>query len=420
MAQSMKTGDERLGTRVIGWRSAWSLADQMVSSVTNLVLLVLVARAAPLPDIGAFAVAFTIYQFVLALSRPLNTDPLVVRFSAAGADDHRRAAFGAVSGALCLGIALFPFGLAASAVLGGPTGGALLALGGFAPALFVQDAWRFVFIGAGVPRRALTNDVVMLVTLLGAGVFVTLWGQGRAVEFVVAWGIAASAGTVVGLFQTSIRPRMRAGISWWRETGSLGSRMLGENVLAMGAYSLTLLAIALLTGVSELGKLRTAQVAVAVTNPVMLAAGMVVAAEGTRLRSASDPRLRRLVEGAALAVAAVPLVIGLLWWLLPEPLGRALLGGAWEVSRSLVPVAALLAAGIGATTVLSAGLRAVGGAASALRCRALAAPLTVSSGVVAAALAGPGAAVGAMATAELLCTAMMRRTFRLATRGDDE
>lgn len=400
---------------VVRRRSAWSLADQVVSSVTNLVLLVMVARSTSLAEIGAFTVAFTVYQFVLAVSRPLNTDPLIVRFSAAAQEGHHRAAAGAAGGALCLGLLIVPVGLLAWATVGGSPGRALLALAVFAPALFLQDAWRFVFVSAGTPRRALENDVAMLVSLLVFGVMAANVTPPRAVTFVIAWGAAALVGVVVGAVQTTLRPRLAAGRAWWRETGSLGSRMLGENVLAMGAYSLTLLSIAVVSGVPALGKLRTAQVAIAVTNPVMLAAGMVVAAEGTRLRSAGDRRLTKLVARAWLAVSAVPVLVAAVWWALPESAGRRLLGDGWSSARPLVLGAALLGAGIGATTVLSAGLRATERAASALRCRAVTAPLTVSGGLVGAWAAGPEGAVLAMAAAEAVGTALMWRTFRRAT-----
>ncbi|MCA1690683.1 MAG: hypothetical protein LC733_00220, partial [Actinobacteria bacterium] len=208
--------------------------------MTNLVILVMVARSTSLAEIGAFAVAFTLYQFVLALSRPLNTDPLVVRFSAAAPEDHRRAAVGAVSGALGLGLLILPVGAVTWVVVGGGTGAAVLGLAAVAPALFLQDAWRFVFVSAGTPAKAMVNDLAMLVSLVLFGVVASEIGTGRAVDFVVAWGMAALVGVVVGAVESSLRPRISAGISWWRETGNLGSRMLGENVLAMGAYSLTL------------------------------------------------------------------------------------------------------------------------------------------------------------------------------------
>ena len=62
-------------------RIGWNVADQIVSSGTNLALSVLVARSLSVDGFGAFAVAFTVYSFLIGASRSLIGQPLVVRFA---------------------------------------------------------------------------------------------------------------------------------------------------------------------------------------------------------------------------------------------------------------------------------------------------------------------------------------------------
>ena len=71
-----------------------------MSSGTNLVLTLLIARELTTDGFGAFAVAFTIYSFLIGANRALIAQPLVVRYTS-GEDEafHRasRAATGAAT-----------------------------------------------------------------------------------------------------------------------------------------------------------------------------------------------------------------------------------------------------------------------------------------------------------------------------------
>src|SRR5690348_6206013 len=89
------------GLRTLASRAGWNLADQAVSSATNLVLSVLAARNLSVEGFGAFAVAFTVYSFLISGGRALISRPLTVRYTSGG-PEHFRTASRAATGATVL------------------------------------------------------------------------------------------------------------------------------------------------------------------------------------------------------------------------------------------------------------------------------------------------------------------------------
>ncbi|MDQ3979874.1 MAG: hypothetical protein M3314_10010 [Actinomycetota bacterium] len=396
-------------------RSIWSLADQVVSSLTNLVVLVVVTRTAPLGEIGAFALAFSVYQLLLALTRPLNTDPLLISYSGETAEAQREAGRSASGGAVALGLLVGLVGVAAWGVVRGSPGRALLALAACSAIFLLQDAWRLLFITQGAPTKAVVNGVIALVALVPA-LFVTdqLFGA-TASSSVLAWAGATAVAALAGVPQARIWPRPDRALRWWKDTSHLGTPMLGENVVAMAGYLVAIASIAWVSGVPALGRLRAAQVAIAVSHPLILVAGIVVTAEGSRVLSTG--RLRRLVALVGLGTAGFTLLVTLAWHLVPASLGRRVLGPSWAGARPLLLAAGLFALAVSLTTVVSAGLRAARAPRVALCARLVAAPLIVTAALLGA-RSGPGIAILAMAVVEVGCAGLMWIRFRRGARAE--
>ncbi len=66
----------------IARRAGWNLVDQVISSGTNAGLSILIARSVDQTAFGSFAVAFTVFGFLVGVSRAVSTSPLGVRFTA--------------------------------------------------------------------------------------------------------------------------------------------------------------------------------------------------------------------------------------------------------------------------------------------------------------------------------------------------
>ena len=112
-----------------GRRLGWGAADQGMSSLTNFLLSVYVARTLGAVAFGAFSLAYVTYAFALNASRGLCTDPFVVRFSGTYLPTWRRAV------ARCTGTAL---------IVGLVTGACAIVADGCSAA---RQGWAFSLLG---------------------------------------------------------------------------------------------------------------------------------------------------------------------------------------------------------------------------------------------------------------------------------
>ncbi|MEJ7764314.1 MAG: hypothetical protein WKF86_02355 [Acidimicrobiales bacterium] len=392
------------------------IGDQVLASAQSFAISLVVTHAVDLPGIGAFAIAFTAYQLLMAVNRPLNTDPLTVGFAASDLTTQRPAAAAATGGALVLGVVAALGSVGAGWILGGTIGPVLVAFGLCIPPFLVQDAWRCVFATYGRPMHSCVNDAVVLAALAPACWVATKIAPDSAAGLVAAWGAATAIGAVLGGFQAGARPAVDEAFRWWRATLHLGGRMLGENVLALAAYSFGLLAIAVAAGVQELGRLRTAQVSLGAVSPVIIALSTIVAAEGTRLLARSPDRFPQLIRVAAAGSALLTVGFVAFWALAPLVVGRTLIGSSWDAARPLVLATGAFVAAAGVTLAGSGGLRALRRPGGALRARSIAAPVTLAGGVTGALFGGAGPAMLGIAAGEWLCALLTMLAYRAAWR----
>jgi len=163
--------------RELGRRLGWGVADQGVSSLTNFVVNLYVARTLGAEQYGAFGLAWVTYSFALNASRGLATDPLMVRFSYTDEPTWRRAVADCTGTAAVVGVATGLLVLAATGVLGGATRLAFLGLGLTLPGLMLQDSWRFSFFAHGRGVQAFLNDMIWAVVLVPALVLINRSGH---------------------------------------------------------------------------------------------------------------------------------------------------------------------------------------------------------------------------------------------------
>src|SRR5215831_17034515 len=169
MAPAVKRIPRALPWRVVrqaSRRLSWGVADQAMSSVSNFVVNIYIARTLGAVQYGAFALAYVTSGFALNASRGLATDPLLVRFSGTDLPTWRRAVASCTGTATVVGLAAGTCVLAAAAVLGGTAGDAFLALGLTLPGLLLQDSWRYAFFALGRGSQAFLNDMIWAATLL--------------------------------------------------------------------------------------------------------------------------------------------------------------------------------------------------------------------------------------------------------------
>jgi O-antigen/teichoic acid export membrane protein len=375
------------GIRGIAKRLSWGLGDQAVSSISNFIVGLVVARELGVAAFGVFSLAWVTYGVVLNISRGLATDPLVVRFSGASTEDWREATSRAAGTAIAVGVAFGVVSALAGFLIGGTLGSAFLALAVVAPAMLLQDAWRFAFFAAGQGHKAFLNDTVWAVTsiplLALASIHSTVWG------FVFAWGGAALIAAGYGLLQSRVMPHFHSVRDWLRAHRDLGSRYMVENVSNSGASQLRMYGLGAIAGLADVGAIRGAELLLGPFLALLMGVSLFAVPEAARVLRRAPEKLIRfcLVIGGAQAAAAAAWGLALLV-LVPDALGRLLLAGVWEPATHLILPVSLSVTAAGVVAGAAAGLRALGAARRSLRVQLIASAGYLGFGLVGAFLGG--------------------------------
>ncbi|MGY1719492.1 hypothetical protein ACI8AG_10655 [Blastococcus sp. SYSU DS0552] len=334
-------------------RTLEGIADQVVSSASNFVFVVLVARSASAADFGAFSVGYAGIVLLLAFGRAALGTPLLI----GAADDGRR---GRLGDALVLGCGLGLIGgllVAASVLVAGSAPAIAVVLGVGAPVAVLQDVCRHGAIAAGRPRVALGIDTLWLLAV-GAALLADVQEVHRTdvLSAVSVWVIGGVAGALVAVawLKPTVVP---AGVAN-RLRGSLRLRsdLTIAVVLPQVAMLVVLAVVAVGLSSPDVAALRGAGTLMGPVNLLFAAMTFAVLPEIARM-GRSVPVLR--IAGCMYAgLALVVLTWATILLLLPDGAGRALLGESWTGARDVLPFisaeALFGAASIAAGTVLQA------------------------------------------------------------------
>lgn len=347
-------------------RMSWGVADQAVSSVTNFAVGAVVARSLGLADFGIFALIWATYGMMLNISRGLATDPLMVRFNSVEPALWRQAVRHTAGTSIVLGVLGGVPSVIGGAVVGGPVGGAFVALGVTLPALLLQDSWRYAFFAASQAQKAFANDLVWALAMVPAMLFAA---QFRSVSaFVLAWGMSAGVATVFGSRQTKLVPSLRGVTRWFRQHRDLGMRYLAQNVCLSGTGHLQMYGLGAIAGLAAVGGVRGAQLSLGPVLAIFMGLSFMAIPEAARSLHHSIRRLSHfcIVLGGAQSIAALAWGFGLLF-LVPDSAGAYVLGSVWPPASMLIlPVTLAIVFGC-VTAGAGAGLRALGAAPRSLR-----------------------------------------------------
>jgi len=409
----------RRSLRGLVTRTTWSLADQGVSSISNFAITIVAARETSVQGFGVFALVYTLSFLALQFSRALTSEPLMVRYSAVGVREWRRAVSAASGLALLVGLAGSAGCLAGGLLVSGTLGRALLALAAVLPFLLVQDLWRFAFFARGLPRSAFVNDVVW--TALQAASIVALLktsGHRTPADFVLVWGVPGAAAALFGLGQLRIVPSPLRVRDWLSRQSDIAFRFAAEFVVYRGAVQLALYVVGVVSGLAALGALRAAQALYGPLNVLFLGIAAAAVPEAVRLADGSTRQLVRLVRIVAVSLALVAAVWCVALVGLPGAAGEALLGKTWTSARPVLIPTGILMIASGASMGPWVGVRALAAARESLRARMILAAGTLVAAVggalldgVVGAATGIGAAAlgGALVWSQQFQTALERR-----------
>jgi O-antigen/teichoic acid export membrane protein len=370
-------------------RLSWGVADQGMSSLTNFLLSIYVARTLGAAQFGAFSLAYVTYGFAINASRGLSIEPLLIRFSGAVMPAWRRATAACTGTALLVGLVTGTCALVAGLLVGGTTGRAFVALGLTLPGLMLQDSWRYAFFALGRGYHAFINDTIWAVVQIAALLLLKLTGHTNVFWLVLAWGLAGCVGAAIGPLQAKAMPSLAGSARWLSRHRDLGPRYLAENTGGNASDTLRSYAVSDILGLAAVGYIQAANVLLGPIKIVLTGIGLITLPEAARLLRRSPRQLPLFCVAISVVCALLTLAWGIVLLIaLPRGLGHLMLGGLWRPTYPLVlPATLALMAGCIITGALI-GLHAIGAARRSLRAVLLLSAMTLASALVGAATEG--------------------------------
>ncbi|GGQ30221.1 MULTISPECIES: hypothetical protein [Streptomyces] len=313
-----------------GLAAVASVLDQAASSATNILVLVLAARLSSASGFADFSMVYVAFSVLLGLNMAYVGQSLVLeKGDGLGAACRSAAGFTSAASA-AVGVLLAVVGLA----LPGATGRAFLALGLVLPLVLLQDGLRYCFSALRAPERALAADALRLVCVVAA---LALQPEGASAgRLVLVWGLSALPALAVGLWL--LRPYVRgsrADLRPYLRRGHLGQRFVVEFAVGNGSSQLAVLGLGVFATPLAVGALRGATTLFGPLNVLFNSANAFGPPVLGRLGG------KRATVRATAALGVVLAAVGAGWaaalYLLPDRLGRELLGDTWAAASALLP-----------------------------------------------------------------------------------
>jgi hypothetical protein len=306
--------------------------DQGLSSLSNVIIVVLGAKILGLDSFGLFAVVSLTYMATQGFARALVGAPLLIR----PAESHDRPGE-AIGSALLLGLGIGALvALAGLAVSLGDhdLGGGLVALGVFLPLMIVQDLGRYLGIATHRPSRAVVLDVVWLCLELVAVGALAVVGAETVTWFAAAWCGSGAAASLVLLWQYRGH-RIRLGLGWLRETWPFSWRYATSFATRQGSVLLAASIVAAALGDRALSAYYGAVTVFGPQVQLQAAASAAATSEVAHLPPRT-PGVARQARRTTVIMAGTALINLLVLLAVPRGLGRLFLGDVWDGARSLV------------------------------------------------------------------------------------
>jgi O-antigen/teichoic acid export membrane protein len=243
-------------------QGTWAVADQVLSSGTNFVPAILLARVLGPAGFGAFSLAFLAWFGTLQFLRSALMQPYTLAAAPLEGVEWRditsRASGAVVVGGVTVG-GVFAFA-AVVVDTSSRLGHAFLAIAVLAPGMALQEFWRVASFAAQRARTATANDSFWAISQVAAFAIVLTRGRVTVEGGLFAWGVGAWVGAGLGMLQLSVVPRIdRTAIRWARKWSVVGAWF----TITSTTYSVGLLVVAIIiaakSGSSGVGLFRAVQ-----------------------------------------------------------------------------------------------------------------------------------------------------------------
>jgi hypothetical protein len=388
-------------------RHAVTGVDQALSSVSNVLAVVLVSKSSSADEFGRFALAYAVLTVMVTLTRAYLGNRVTLSPSDSAA---ARATATSVGGILCLAPAMVAVVWLLARLSGG--GGALVLLVAVAaPVVCIQDLLRFGAVSTHRPAVAVVSDGLWTLCLV---LVLVLGMHPSPVAAVAIWAAGAGLAAVVALGALGIRPRVVEGWSALWQHDPVGRSLLFGKVLTTSASLTALSSCAAIMGAAAAGSLRGASTLLGPLNALFSFTGLTLSPVLVRRPRSGDLR-------ACGAIALTLLLVVLCWggsllFVVPDRVGVQLLGASWAGARHVLPFTVIEYCSISATSSLLMAARLRGNARGIALQQTVLAVLTVTLGISAAWLThdvryvAASLAVGSIASATTGAVSLLRHS----------
>lgn len=317
--------------RGAGSRLSLITVDQVLSSLSNIAALIWVAHAFDPVDFGRFSLIVMVYTVAQVAVRSLISTTVVVHPEEADERPRTILASATVTG-LAAGVLTGLAGLAllaADSALAWP----VLALAVPMPLLVVQDVGRYLSIARRQPGRSVVIDGLWLVLMVAGFGAAVLADVDSLVWPVLVWSWAGGVSGLWVFVQYGLPGR--DGVAWVREHWSFSWRSLVSGVASSGITLLFASLMTLFSSALAVAAYRAATLLAAPSTAVQLAVSTAAATDIARDREDAGA-WRGHVRRAIMICLAVGVVNLLVLVFLPDPIGHAVLGEAWDLVEPLM------------------------------------------------------------------------------------
>lgn len=326
-----------LARRLTGTRSlGLAIGDQAVSSLTNVIAVLVVARQLDAASFGSFSLTYVVLTLFLGVGRAFFGLPLSLSARAGGASSRRlfeQALAALLAAALPISLVVFGVGSTLSGSWHGSQSAAIIAVAVATPLVLLQDVARYYALAIGRAGTALLADAVWFVGVVG--LFITPLHS----LALFSWWIGAILASLV-IFTVSFHPKpeWEAAVQALRPERGLRTNVSGTVILS-NITSLSVNGLASSRyGLELVGGLRGASTLFGPVNTLITFLDFAVLPRLVRRPEASARRLL-LATFAATVASTVLWVVVLLN--IPDAWGVWLLGETWRTASSIFHITAV-------------------------------------------------------------------------------
>jgi O-antigen/teichoic acid export membrane protein len=328
--------------RIGGGRGAvLTVSDQLISSASNFLLGVIIARAGGADALGTFGIAFLVWLGVVGANRALVIEPMTVT----GSTDPKDAQIPEgllASLVLALGVAVAVGSAGIGLQLAGIKGTALMALSVWIPSLIAQDYCRGMAFRLQRPDHALISDATFALVQVAISGMLFAIGSHSTAAFMSAWGLGATAGAIAGVIANGTRPTLRGGLTHLRVLWPRSRWFLAEFGIAFPADQGYLLLLPVLLGTAQFGLYRSGTGLIGPVVVILIAGGNIGLPESVRrLREHGIDGLARYARLLTTAVLGITVVYCGLVAVFAETALRLIYGPQFEAAAEITRLIAV-------------------------------------------------------------------------------